>query len=133
EPVRGHFPTGIARVDRFAESSMSRLESGETPNTMMNITENLHLHFKNEMCDLIEEEYEINEHFTTNTVMYNVQGVIVTNIGFTEKAIMVVKEHEVILAMPNTLLNKLRFQIRNMIDNIDTEILLEVTEDEDEN
>ncbi|CAG8761672.1 6468_t:CDS:1, partial [Racocetra persica] len=118
-----------------------------------NVTENLYLYFKNEMCDLVEEKYEINEHFTTSTVsnnrdkdmmlndqvfyvhflfiykwcnvrkvyynnveqtsaisrIYDVQGVIVTNIGFTKKAIMVAKEHGVILAMLNTLLNKLRF------------------------
>ncbi|CAG8790131.1 2436_t:CDS:2, partial [Racocetra persica] len=83
-------------------------------------------------CNVRKVRYNDVERTSAVSRMYDVQGVIVTNIGFTEKAIMVAKEHGVILAMPNTLLNKLQFRIRNVIDNIDTEILLEVTEDEDE-
>ncbi|CAG8711877.1 255_t:CDS:2 [Gigaspora rosea] len=137
--------------------------------------ENMHLRFKNEIRNLVEEEFGINENFTTITVtndrdkdlmlndrvfyvyflltckwckvrkirfndvertaavsqMYDVHGVIVTNIGFTDKAILVAKELGVILARPDSLLPKLRFRIENVIDNIDTRILSEIIEDND--
>ncbi|CAG8816156.1 7363_t:CDS:1, partial [Dentiscutata erythropus] len=53
--------------------------------------------------------------------MYNVPDIIISNIRFTRKAIRLAKELGVILAMPNTLLGKLRFYISKMIDKIDTE------------
>ncbi|KAF0409001.1 hypothetical protein F8M41_008418 [Gigaspora margarita] len=51
--------------------------------------------------------------------MYDVQGVIATNVGFTKKAITVARELGVILTLPGTL----RFRIENVIDDIDTEKL----------
>ncbi|KAF0409002.1 hypothetical protein F8M41_008419 [Gigaspora margarita] len=78
-------------------------------------------------CKVRKIRYNDVERTSAVSRMYDVQGVIVTNIGFTKKAITVARELDVILALPGTL----RFRIENVIDDIDTEILSEIIEDKD--
>ncbi|CAG8800925.1 18209_t:CDS:2, partial [Dentiscutata erythropus] len=103
---------------------------------------NPQLRFKNEIRNLVENYY-FNTSTVTNDrdkdlmlservyyVMYDVPGVIVSNIGFTSKAVRVARELGVILAVPDQLLAKLRFYVSKIVNQIDTEILSEIMDEE---
>ncbi|CAG8607903.1 4015_t:CDS:2, partial [Dentiscutata heterogama] len=105
EPVRGLFPTGIARVDRLAGSGAM---TNDRDKDLM----------------LSEQEYFI--YFLLTCKWCNVRRVRYNDVELQPLAECL----GVILAMPNQLLDKLRFRVLKIIDAIDTEILSEVMDEE---